>query len=526
MFPIRLLIALICAFAGICQQALADKRVALVVGIDRYDNLPAAQQLQRAVSDARAVAATLQELGYELIGGKAGENVSRAEFNALWQKLLDRVETGDTVAVYFSGHGVEIEGLNFLIPRDIPAVSYGRQEQIKRESLSVFEFLLDLRKRKPGVSLVILDACRDHPLVPEGERSTAGAKGGLAKMDAPVGTFVMYAAGAGETALDRLPGSDPDRNSVYTRKLLPLLKTKGLPLTDLARKLRAEVHALAASVPHPQTPAYYDGVLGEFCVAGCDKSEVAAAPAITPAERLADKRAAELFEEYGRPKPPAGAPGLAPALEQVLKPQLEAEAAWLAIEHSNNPNVIEAFITRYGNTFYGQVAKSRLVEMQLQEATDAVSLETPEAAAKANVRAPTAKLDQPADGGLPAKTPARLGNLSGIWRGHAVVDGREHPVALHLSQSGKSVTGRVVLSLPDGGKATSYSVKGGADGNVLRFSGARFFERHGTNWCLPGVTLHVDGTSAPRRLSGAWGENNIPGGCPQGVGGALVLREQ
>ena len=65
-------------------------------------------------------------------------------------------------------------------------------------------------------------------------------------MDAPNGTFIMYSAGAGETALDRLPKDDPDKvNSIYTRKLLPLLKTPGLPLHELARQLRREVHDLA-----------------------------------------------------------------------------------------------------------------------------------------------------------------------------------------------------------------------------------------------------------------------------------------
>jgi hypothetical protein len=66
-------------------------------------------------------------------------------------------------------------------------------------------------------------------------------------MDAPGGTFIMYSAGAGESALDRLPGTDPDNvNSVYTRRLIPLVKKPGLPLHELARQLRQEVHDLAA----------------------------------------------------------------------------------------------------------------------------------------------------------------------------------------------------------------------------------------------------------------------------------------
>jgi len=150
----------------------------------------------------------------------AGENVNRAAFNAQWQSFLDKIAAGDTAAIYFSGHGVEIEGLNFLLPRDLPNVTFGRQEQIKRESLSVSELLLDLRVRRPKVSLIILDACRDHPLIPPEYRS-AGKAGGLAQMDASEGTFIMYSAGAGETALDRLPHSDPYRCGVGSDLVRP-----------------------------------------------------------------------------------------------------------------------------------------------------------------------------------------------------------------------------------------------------------------------------------------------------------------
>ena len=236
------------ALTLLSSAAQAERRIAFVVGIDKYDNLGPQQQLQRAVSDARAVSAALSSVGFEVT---APENVGRGAFNAEWQKFLDKLQPGDTAAIYFSGHGVEIEGLNFLLPRDVPNISFGRQEQLKRESLSVSEMLLDLRKRKPQVTLVILDACRDNPLVPPEQRSLSLGKG-LARMDAPAGTFIMYSAGAGEVALDRLPGNDPDKtNSVYTRKLLPLMKTAGLPLHELARQLRREVHDLATGGASP-----------------------------------------------------------------------------------------------------------------------------------------------------------------------------------------------------------------------------------------------------------------------------------
>ncbi len=267
------------------QAALAEKRVALVIGNDKYVNLAAHAQLERAVNDARAVSRAFTDLGFDVT---EAEDVSRSTFNAKWQQFLLKVAEGDVVAFYFSGHGIEVEGLNFLIPSDIPNVEYGRQEQIKREAVSVSELLLDLKKRKPGVSLLILDACREHPLLaPDGYRGVGAIPGGLAKMDAPNGTFIMYSAGAGQTALDRLPPplTDPDTvNSVFTRKLLPLMHQKGIEIAELAREVRKKVHALAATVPHEQTPAYYDGVLGRFCLAGCEAAAAFPLPKDMPSE--------------------------------------------------------------------------------------------------------------------------------------------------------------------------------------------------------------------------------------------------
>ncbi len=285
MFRIAARIFIAVLLIATAQAALAEKRVALVIGNDKYANLASHAQLERAVNDARAVSRAFRDLGFEVT---ELENASRSTFNAKWQQFLlkvseDDVGEDDVVAFYFSGHGIEVEGLNFLIPSDIPNVEYGRQEQIKRESISVSELLLDLKKRRPGVSLLILDACREHPLIPDESRSAGPKPGGLAKMDAPNGTFIMYSAGAGQTALDRLPQTDPDTvDSVFTRKLLPLMRQKGIEIAELAREVRKQVHALAATVPHEQTPAYYDGVLGKFCLAGCEAAEAFALPKDMP----------------------------------------------------------------------------------------------------------------------------------------------------------------------------------------------------------------------------------------------------
>jgi uncharacterized caspase-like protein len=260
--------------------ALAAKRVAFVVGIDNYDNLPAQQQLKKGVNDARAVGEALKTLGYDVL---EADNVTRLDFVRQWQTFLNRIDPGDEAAFFFAGHGVEIGGLNFLLPRDVPQVASGEEQVLKSQGLSLSDFLDQVRERKPQVSLYVVDACRDNPFTDANGRGIGGTRG-LARVEPPSGTFVMFSAGAGETALDRLSENDRDPNSVFTRTLLPRLKQPG-NITDVAREVRRQVRELAGHVSHVQTPAYYDEVVGDFCPAGCEtqvaaveKSQVAPAP--------------------------------------------------------------------------------------------------------------------------------------------------------------------------------------------------------------------------------------------------------
>src|SRR5262245_55768175 len=129
------------------------KRVALVVGINKYDNLPRERQLVKAVNEARSIEVALKSVGFEVV---KAEDVGRSAFNLAWQQLLNKLSPGDEVAVFFSGHGVEIEGGNYLIPRDVPAVGTGEARRLKNESLSFDEMRRDLAAQGPRITLFIL----------------------------------------------------------------------------------------------------------------------------------------------------------------------------------------------------------------------------------------------------------------------------------------------------------------------------------------------------------------------------------
>ncbi len=257
---------LICILIPVSVQGANNH--SFVVGINSYINLPSHQQLTRSINDAISVSEELNKLGFS---GRTEQNLTRFSFNEKWQVFLDKVQEGDTVVLFFSGHGIEIEGKNYILPSDTPYIKFGRQERIKRESLSITDILLDLRGRNPRVTILILDACRDNPMIPPQYKSTGGGNGGLARMEAPEGTFIMYSSSSNGISLDRLPGDqDVSKNSIYTRLLLPLLRKRNLTLPNLARKLRVQVRELASTVGHKQRPAYYDGLDGQFCFGGCD----------------------------------------------------------------------------------------------------------------------------------------------------------------------------------------------------------------------------------------------------------------
>jgi len=253
----RLVTALLLCIALLLATPLLAERRALVIGIDSYDNLT---PLKKARNDARAMTAKLQSLGFQVI---TLEDANRRSFNQELSRFANQVERGDEVIFYFAGHGIEIEGRNYLLPADVPVVEAGNETFLTGESISATRVLQTIQRRGARMTFMILDACRNNPFPRRGDRSVGGAQG-LARMDPPEGAFILYSAGTGQTALDRLSNGDPDPNSIFTRALLPLMSESGLSLQQLTNRVRADVRGLARTVNHDQFPAYYDQMVGQF----------------------------------------------------------------------------------------------------------------------------------------------------------------------------------------------------------------------------------------------------------------------
>jgi hypothetical protein len=258
-------LAAVC-LVGVATPALAEKRVALVIGNDLYPNLPPDRQLKKATNDATTIADALRSLRFEIV---LGTNLGRQGMIDRLADFTARLEPGDTAAVFYAGHGVAIAGVNYLVPSDVPAVTEGAEARVRGASIAEPDVIAELQAKSVRVAFVVIDACRDNPFPRAAGRSIGNTRG-LADARPARGIFTLYSAGIGQTALDQLGSNDTAHNSVFTRIFVEQLKRPELHLGDLAVEVRERVAALALMAtdgggqpaPHEQTPAYYDQTLG------------------------------------------------------------------------------------------------------------------------------------------------------------------------------------------------------------------------------------------------------------------------
>jgi hypothetical protein len=258
--------------------ANAENRLAFVVGNDAYRNV---SPLQKAVNDARSVGRGLQQLGFRVT---LAENLEWRDYVEKFAAFENSIQPGDTAFLFYSGHGVEIDGANYLIPVDAPKVAPEQQSLLKDVSISTDNLIQRLKARGTRTQIIVLDACRENPFRQSNGRSVGGARG-LAGARLPGGVFMIYSAGVGEVALDRLSDKDSNPNSVFTRSFLPLLEDPDNSLITVAKQTRAKVKSLASSIGQTQSPAYYDEIDGEIFlakgtapVAESERPRVATAP--------------------------------------------------------------------------------------------------------------------------------------------------------------------------------------------------------------------------------------------------------
>ena len=380
-------VAVVVAFVALVfgtAPGFAERRVALVVGNDRYPNLTEREQLQKAVDDARAVGAAFQRLGFEVIDG---ENLTRQQFVDRLDQLVHRLSPGDVAAFYFSGHGVALEGMNYILPSDVPDLQSGQEIRLKGAAYAEQDIIDELRRRGVRLAVVVLDACRTNPFGRAGAKSIGGEKG-LGPPPVIQGVFSLYAASPGQAALDRLYDGDPDRNSVFTRVLVPAMTQSGVDLIEMAKQVQEKVANLARTVQHDQLPAYSDRVQGREYLAG-PPSQIGALnqdqrpPVVVPPGPAADEAAWDFVRDSKDPDilrrfidqfpTSRWRSDAARRLDDLARQearaarQRAAQEDWNSVEHTTNIAALEAFQRRYPDTFQADLAGQRIAELRRQQ---------------------------------------------------------------------------------------------------------------------------------------------------------------
>jgi lipoprotein NlpI len=228
-------------------QQPPGRRVALVIGNSAY---AAVEKLPNARADAEAVASTLRGTGYEKVSLET--DLTREKLLNALRAFAREAESADWATVYFAGHGIEMNGVNYMIPIDAK-LAVDRDLEFEAVPLDRLMSAVDGAKK---LRLVMLDACRDNPFLNQMRRSVATRSigRGLAQIEPEAGTLVVYAAKHGQVALD-----GEGKNSPFVSALVSRIKTPGLEVRRLFDLVRDDVVAMTK---RRQQPFSYGSVSG------------------------------------------------------------------------------------------------------------------------------------------------------------------------------------------------------------------------------------------------------------------------
>lgn len=283
----------------------AERRVALVVGNGAYSSSP----LRNPPNDARDIAAALRAVGFTVI---ERFDVGRTEMQRAIIEFGSALDRGDVALFYYAGHGIQIDGKNYLVPID---AALEREQHVPVETVDIDEVLARMAGARNRLNIVVLDACRDNPFV----RSFRSARRGLAQTLAPAGTFLAYATAPGDIAADGM-----GRNSPYTEALLTAMQLPGLEIEEVFKEARAQVRE---RTKERQIPWISSSVVGDFY--------------------------------FRLPATPVSPP---PILKAAVSP--EHITVWIAIKDSANPNDFRAFLDGYPESPLAPFARKRLETLE------------------------------------------------------------------------------------------------------------------------------------------------------------------
>ncbi|MEX2116326.1 MAG: caspase family protein [Bacteroidota bacterium] len=219
-----------------------EERVALVIGNSDYADAP----LLNPVNDARDIARNLESYGFKVI---LKENANFNDMKRAIREFGRSLHTNSVGLFYYSGHGMQVGGENYLIP---VASELRNEEEIEYETVNAGFVLAQMEAARNRMNILVLDACRNNPFT----RSFRSASRGLAMMNAPTGTLIAYATAPGSTASD-----GTGKNGLYTEELLAQMNVPGQKIEDVFKRVRANVMNRSNT---QQIPWEASSLIGDF----------------------------------------------------------------------------------------------------------------------------------------------------------------------------------------------------------------------------------------------------------------------
>lgn len=231
----------------------AERRYALVIGNSQYRTLP---KLGNPQNDAKDMCATLRKLQFDTL---CFENLrTKREMKDAVVQFADKLRANKGVALFFfAGHGMQIKGENYLVPSD---AELRTEADMEDEALNVNYLMAQLENTHNPFNIVILDACRNDPI----SRGWRSVSRGLAAIDAPTGSVIIFSTAPGKVAYD-----GNGRNGLFTKHLLNNIPTPGVSLEEMIKQVSRGVGEESSRAGISQTPWWNSSFTGTFCFGGC-----------------------------------------------------------------------------------------------------------------------------------------------------------------------------------------------------------------------------------------------------------------
>ncbi|GAB2183101.1 caspase family protein [Roseibium sp. LAB1] len=371
---------LLLAFAA--SAAHAERRVALVIGNSGYEHVT---KLTNPDNDAKGMAEKLASLDFEVV---TGTNLSLRDMRKTVREFIAKLEGADLALFFYAGHGLQVNGENYLVPIDAELSSY---VDLEFEAMPA-NLVLNAMEHSTKVNLVFLDACRNNPLAENLARSMGTRSGsvgrGLAKIGSGVGSLISFATQPGNVALD-----GDGKNSPFTTALL---KHLGTPGQDITRDLVMVRRDVLEATKGQQVPWDNSSLTGEVILKQLEMVEPIEPekPAINPQIELAywdsikSGESIAYFETYLTRYPEGQFADIARIRIDELKRRSEAEAArnakpdtsaeiafWQSIQNATRPEMYETYLEQYPEGIYAKLARLKItsLEQQAQAAAEAAA---------------------------------------------------------------------------------------------------------------------------------------------------------